>query len=1226
MYVFDNLKNCLLTLLFLLYLLIPGYSVALSITPDPSLDGSIFNAVNQTITSQPSAEGKSITVYDNSKSIIVHIPNLPANAKPLELALIPAGSFMMGSPANEKDREPNEIQHQVKLTQAFYIGKYEVTQAHWRAIMGSNPSYYKGDNLPVDDVSWHDCQLFIQRLNQLGQGQFRLPTEAEWEYACRAGTTTRYYWGDDLNYSQIGQYAWYFGYTSTQTHDVGLKLPNAWNLFDMSGNVWEWCQDWYGPNSSSPQTDPKGPNTGSGRVIRGGAGFYHCRYWRSAYRTGWKPITKDFNLGFRIVRDYAIPAYTPTQTPTSTVTPTATSTPVPTPTPTPTRPPSPLPTFVSHNFISLNNPSLEDNQLWADPPAGYQMGMIRFGEIPNGVGSDGTGMEINLTPGQGVWILSDMIIEATSLVNISCSIRASNKTPDVALIALNSPIDGQLGYTNLAGEELPIGDYRSMNLFYHPPAGKLQLAIQAVNDPFSTLSSTIWVDSLDVNPIQRGVEGTPVPLEVDGTFENGVEKLILNLNGTDGQINPFFESLSNIAIRLTIQRNNQAANIGTLVKDVYDQFPIRFLGQVSAKRDSIPGGGMMAFVMTNGYQNIGLFRYVDQIPGPENPKTEYLIIGGDFTVNNPGIPIHVVVQNGGPEADSSVVVDDLLILKSAIDSPIIPMGNADIEITPTPILPTSTPTPIPPQQTITISIPNLSAVAKPLEMVLLPAGTFLMGSNDNEQGRWDVEGPQHQVTLTKPFYMGIYEVTQAQYEAVMGNNPSYFPGIPNRPVEQVSWENCAVFCNRLSDREGLTRIYNEKTWSINWNANGYRLPTEAEWEYACRAGTTTRFYWGDDPDYSQIELHAWYEEKQTHEVGLKQPNAWGLHDMSGNVWEWCQDWYGNYTFNALIDPIGASPGLSCVLRGGGWSGDARYCRAASRFGWDPADKLYYLGFRIVRSMTEGVPPSPTPKPTPTALPKATPTSTKTPTPTQVSTLPREITINLPNLSASAKPLEMVLIPAGTFMMGSPEDEIGRYTDEGPQHQVTLTKSFYLGKYEVTQAQWQAVMGSNLSYFTGNNRPVEQVSWNDCQAFIQNLNKLGQGIFRLPTEAEWEYACRAGTTTRFYWGDDPDYSQIGQYAWYWDNSNSQTHEVGTKLPNAWGLYDMSGNVWEWCQDWYGTYPFSPQVDPAGVNSGSDRVLRGGSCFVYGRYCWSAYRGDRWPGNVDNNLGFRLSRTK
>jgi formylglycine-generating enzyme required for sulfatase activity len=207
---------------------------------------------------------------------------------------------------------------------------------------------------------------------------------------------------------------------------------------------------------------------------------------------------------------------------------------------------------------------------------------------------------------------------------------------------------------------------------------------------------------------------------------------------------------------------------------------------------------------------------------------------------------------------------------------------------------------------------------------------------------------------------------------------------------------------------------------------------------------------------------------------------------------------------------------------------------------------------------------------------------------------KTITIQIPGLPAGAKPLEMVLIPAGTFTMGSPSNEKDRDSDEGPQHRVTISKDFYIGKYEVTQAQWKAVMGSNPSARKGDNLPVEQVSWDDCQAFIQKLNSmaLGVGTFRLPTEAEWEYACRAGTTTRLYWGDDPNYSQIGGYGWYWANSAGRNHPVGEKLPNAWGLFDMSGNVWEWCQDWYGPYPSGAQVDPTGPQSGLYRVWRGG----------------------------------
>ncbi len=211
------------------------------------------------------------------------------------------------------------------------------------------------------------------------------------------------------------------------------------------------------------------------------------------------------------------------------------------------------------------------------------------------------------------------------------------------------------------------------------------------------------------------------------------------------------------------------------------------------------------------------------------------------------------------------------------------------------------------------------------------------------------------------------------------------------------------------------------------------------------------------------------------------------------------------------------------------------------------------------------------------------------------------------------------------MMGSPGNEKDRSLNEGPQHEVTISKPFYMGKYEVTQAQWQAVMGNNPSYFNGNNLPVDGVSWNDCQDFIQKLNQLGQGTFRLPTEAEWEYACRAGTTTRFYWGDDPSYAQIKDYGWYDGNSGGKTHEVGAKLPNKFGLFDMSGNVYELCQDWYGKYSSGTHIDPAGAVNGSLRVLRGGDWYCVDWYCRSAIRDYGYPGFRGNGVGFRVSRT-
>ena len=220
-------------------------------------------------------------------------------------------------------------------------------------------------------------------------------------------------------------------------------------------------------------------------------------------------------------------------------------------------------------------------------------------------------------------------------------------------------------------------------------------------------------------------------------------------------------------------------------------------------------------------------------------------------------------------------------------------------------------------------------------------------------------------------------------------------------------------------------------------------------------------------------------------------------------------------------------------------------------------------------------------------------------------------------------LEMVWCPPGSFMMGSPEGEKGRDDDE-TQHEVTLTKGFWLGKYEVTQEQWDRVMGSNPSNFRGAKNPVGEVSWDDVQGFIEKLNAKGAGGFRLPTEAEWEYACRAGSTTAYCFGDDEQ--GLYSYAWYRDNSGYEEHPVGGKKPNAWGIHDMHGNLWEWCQDWYGKYPSGSVTDPGGPASGSCRVLRGGSWSYYPASCRSAIRlrvNPRTPGFTF--FGFRVART-
>ena len=262
-----------------------------------------------------------------------------------------------------------------------------------------------------------------------------------------------------------------------------------------------------------------------------------------------------------------------------------------------------------------------------------------------------------------------------------------------------------------------------------------------------------------------------------------------------------------------------------------------------------------------------------------------------------------------------------------------------------------------------------------MPMTWIEAGSFTMGQHDIDNA-----SPPHQVTITKGFYMGIHAVTQEQYLKVMGENPSVFADSPahgeeqaKRPVENVNWYHAIAFCNRLSILQGLAPAYgvegisnadadawlhsrvpdeDSDVWNAvtaDWNATGYRLPTEAEWEFAARAGTTTQWSFGDTD--ANVDSYAWTNRNSnsmTREVGRLRPNAWGLHDMHGNVWEWVWDWHGAFDAYPATDPWGAAAGDCRVLRGGGWSIAPENARSAFRVGVFPDDRYEFLGFRVVR--------------------------------------------------------------------------------------------------------------------------------------------------------------------------------------------------------------------------------------------------------------------------------------
>jgi len=245
-------------------------------------------------------------------------------------------------------------------------------------------------------------------------------------------------------------------------------------------------------------------------------------------------------------------------------------------------------------------------------------------------------------------------------------------------------------------------------------------------------------------------------------------------------------------------------------------------------------------------------------------------------------------------------------------------------------------------------------IANTSDMVLVSGGSFTMGSLATEQGRRDNE-IQHQVSVSD-FYIGKYDVTQGLYKRVMGTNPSYNKDDPNLPVEKVSWYDAVGFCNKLSEQDGLQKVYtiNGTNVSCNWSASGYRLPTEAEWEYAAKGGLAAATLVPDAiyAGSNNIDQVAWYKDNsggRMHPVGQKAPNALELYDMSGNVWQWCWDWYGNYsTAAAQTNPSGASSGVHRIVRGGSWYDDGRALRSAIRDDEFPGGRTSNIGFRLVR--------------------------------------------------------------------------------------------------------------------------------------------------------------------------------------------------------------------------------------------------------------------------------------
>jgi len=532
-------------------------------------------------------------------------------------------------------------------------------------------------------------------------------------------------------------------------------------------------------------------------------------------------------------------------------------------------------------------------------------------------------------------------------------------------------------------------------------------------------------------------------------------------------------------------------------------------------------------------------------------------------------------------------------------------------------------------------------------LVTIPPGTFIMGS-DSADGD---ERPAHKVTIDYSFDIGKTEVTVAQFRAFveatdyakqgwtwdrrcsdhMGtaeNRPCQNPRFEqteSNPIARVTYYDAKAFCNWLSQQTGRP----------------FRLPTEAEWEYACRAGAN-----GDYP--GDIEQMAWFDatgEGLIHPVAQKKPNPWGLYDMHGNVSEWCEDiYYWNYKnapsdgSAAVMPDVPADVASRRALRGGSCCSPKESCRSSSRYGVYRLYRQCTTGFRVVCCSKPAVPAV------------APPASTKEKT-RKSTDRPAGLTLTAGDIN-----FDLVRIDPGTFIMGSEHNYVDEYkwTYELPAHEVSIDHAFYMGTTEVTLEQFSSFVAETgyvtdaekqgwifyanneknwydiicqdwrfPGYVQTDDEPVTHIGWYDAIAFCRWLSeKTGRDV-RLPTEAEWEYACRAGTTG--------DYAgTLGEMGWcHWTTDTIiRTHPVAQKKPNPWGLYDMHGNVWEWVQDMWHTGADGAPADGSAWLDSADRpnrgVVRGGS-FYNPPWLLRSYIRMRTPlgCRIHFNNGFRIA---
>ena len=1215
-------------------------------------------------------------LYPNVRIRVLANGQVASGPAPAGFSLVYGSRFLMGSPEDEPGRYPDEVLHKVKQSRSFYISQLETTWDDWNAVRdwallngypdiapGADGHHGSGDGShPVTQVSWFDALKWCNALSEkeglspvyklsangdvIRAGEdpvyadweangYRLPTESEWEYACRAGSTSPFFTGS-FNESMeleenLDRAGWYVANSGGTTQGVGQKLANDLGIFDMHGNVWEWCWDWYSPYEIGYRVDPKGGLSGTHRVARGGSWLSLALSNRSALRSGYHPETRQRNLGFRIAR---------------------------------------------------------------------------------------TAFEIPV---------------ADAGVDIFQEITGSGESARIRLSATGSTSFGNI----LSWDWSWIGGSSSgQNPSINVPIGSTEVTL-TITDEFGNTKSdtiTVTVERVEEGPI-ADAGPDQVLTDMDG---DGFETTILDASASI----PFYKQGFGY---YTINSWEWTWSGGS----VQGQFPeINFpVGEnvILLRVQDIYGGEAFDSVTVT---------VKGQSASPPIPNSDLVFSRYDAD----GDGLEVILLDGSDAMDEGSVVAWDWSWEGGSASGEFASSSFPAGITPISL-------------TLTDNDGNASTwdgsvrvIQTPEKFEFIPQGRFIMGSPEDEPGRVSVGGFQETfrpVILTRPFLMSATETRWSEWNTVRdwalangyndfddGRNGYHFNVEGDHPVSQFIFRSAYYYCNARSEIEGRKPVYYAREPFIqaniykdyfangyptvplvDWTADGYRLPTEAEWEYAARAGTTTAYFGGklntlaagDEED--ALDPYAWFAENSiegrylsTREPAGKLPNAWGLYDMHGNVWEgvWDAITPEGLAGTRAVDPVAISTSTTRITRGGSFYDGAGKVRSATRAEW--MSNSPYFGFRTVLNSgitaTRGGPDIRKYDIDGDGFEQVTLTAKSISANGQIvstewgwgsdtatgerinpvfpvgETLVTLTVVDSDGVQATDEVLVSIIpihpqfshLRPDVFTMGSPGDETGR-DDSETQHPVFLRSSFDMGKTEVTNARMAEVLkwaydegkitvtdaivaigdqplmnlsltDSRIQFATGaftvesgyEDFPVVAVNWYGAVAYahFKSLRDLGSSCYdlsdwscdfsaagyRLPTQAEWEFAARAGTSTAFHSGDlvhsgtDPLDTNLDLAGWYGANSGSALQAVGGKQPNAWGLYDFHGNVAEWCWDWSGSYPTQLTGDPVGPAEGVERVLRGGDFLSNAEECRSAAIRSALPDHMDDKTGFRI----